>query len=72
MSVIIVEVRPDSLEAVDLISELDTHLNRHLYPPESRHAYSVEKLVRERVAFFVARHLDAPAGCCGLKLFGGE
>src|SRR5262249_25034154 len=47
-----------------------THLNRHLYPPESRHAYSVEKLVREGVAFFVARHLDAPAGCCGLKLFG--
>lgn len=71
-SITIVEERPDSTDAVQLMTELDTHLHRHLYPPESRHAYSVDKLVREGVAFFVARYDDMPAGCGGLKLFGAE
>jgi GNAT superfamily N-acetyltransferase len=68
----IIEARPDSAEAVQLISELDTHLNPHLYPPESRHAFSVEKLVRDKVAFFIASYQDTPAGCGGIKLFGNE
>jgi len=72
VSITIVEERPDSPDAMSLIAELDTHLRRHLYPPESRHAYSVEKLVREGVAFFVARLDGRPAGCAGLKLFGTE
>ena len=57
---------------MQLITELDTHLNRQLYPQESRHAFSIDKLVREGVAFFVTRYDGEPAGCGGLKLFGRE
>ena len=46
MPITIVEERPDSVDAVQLITELDTHLNRQLYPQESRHAFSIDKLVR--------------------------
>jgi putative acetyltransferase len=72
MSITIVEERPDSADAVQLMAELDTHLNPHLYPQESRHAFSVEKLLREGVVFFVIRYEGKPAGCGGLKLFGTE
>ncbi len=68
----IVEERPDSDAAAQLITELDTYLNAHPYPQESRHAFSIDKLVREGVAFFVARYDGEPAGCGGLKLFGRE
>jgi len=43
-----------------------------LYPSESRHGFSVQKLVTDAVAFFVIRDSDAPAGCGGIKLFGTE
>jgi putative acetyltransferase len=59
--------RPDSEEASALIEELEAHL-ASLYPSESRHGYSVEKLLREGVAFFVIRVNSAPAGCGGVKL----
>lgn len=72
MPITIVEVRPDSAEAVQLIAELDVHLAGQPYPQESRHAFSVDKLVREGVSFFVARYEDQPAGCGGVKLFGRE
>jgi putative acetyltransferase len=72
MSITILQVRPDSPEAVQLITELDTHLNPHLYPPESRHAFSVDKLVREGVAFFIAYYDGVPAGCGGVRVFGTE
>lgn len=72
MTIEIEEVRPDSADAVRLISELDAHLNKLPYPPESRHAFNVEKLVREGVTFFVMRCEGEPAGCGGLKLFGTE
>src|SRR5579871_4281927 len=72
MSITILEERPDSADALQLIAELDAHLNRHAYPPDSRHAFSVDKLIREGVAFFVARYEGEPAGCGGLKLFGTE
>ena len=42
------------------------------YPAQSRHGYSVEKLLREAVAFFVTRHDGAAVGCGGLQLFGDE
>lgn len=71
MSIAIVEERPDSADAMRLIAELETTLAPH-YPPESRHGYSVEKLLRESVAFFVARHDDTPAGCGGVQFFGTE
>jgi len=72
MAVTIVEERPDSADALRLIAELDADLNRHLYPPQSRHAFSVDKLVREKVAFFVARYEAELAGCGGVKLFDTE
>lgn len=68
----ITEARPDAADAVQLITELDENLHRKAYPPESRHAFNVEKLVQESVAFFVARYHGKPAGCGGLKLFGTE
>src|SRR5687767_12298377 len=66
------EESPDSAEAVQLITELDAHLAEYPYPQESRHAFSIDKLVREGVAFFVARYEGQPAGCGGVKLFGNE
>ena len=64
--------RPDSPEATQLLAELDADLWRQPYPPESRHAFSVEKLLRERVAFFVVRYRDQPAACGGVKIFDEE
>ncbi len=63
--------RPDTPDALSLIAELQTHLES-FYPPESRHGFSVERLIKEGVAFFVLRVDGAPAGCGGIKLFGRE
>ena len=72
MPVTIIEARPDSIEAVELLNELDQNLTPHLYPPESRHAFTIEKLLHEAVAFFVSYYDGKAAGCGGLKLFGKE
>lgn len=71
MSTTIDPERPDSADAMALISELEAYLEP-LYPAESRHGFSVEKLIREKVAFFVIRVDGSPAGCGGIKLFGTE
>ncbi len=71
MSVTIAQERPDSADAVQLIEELEAGLAQH-YAAESRHGYSVEKLLREGVAFFVVRHDGVPAGCGGVQFFGNE
>ena len=71
MSTVILAERPDTADAQALISELEAHLSP-LYPTESRHGFSIEKLLREKVAFFVIRHDDAVAGCGGVKLFGSD
>lgn len=68
---IIISERPDTPDAMALIAELDAHLEP-LYPRESRHGYSVEKLIAEGVAFFLIRDDGAPVGCGGIKLFGNE
>lgn len=68
----IVEVPPNSTDAVELIGELDEHLMAHPYPPQSRHAYSVEKLLREGVVFFLTRYEGQLAGCGGIKMFGSD
>ena len=67
--VTIVAARPDSGEAMELLAELDAALLEYPYPPESRHAFSVEKLIREGVAFFVASYDGQLAACGGVKLF---
>ena len=68
----IVEERPDSAVASDLLAELDAYLRSFPYPPESQHAFSVERLLQERVAFLLTRVEGAAAGCGGIKLFGTE
>ncbi|CAG0935491.1 amino-acid N-acetyltransferase [Thermoflexales bacterium] len=72
MSITIVEERPDSTDARQLIAELENHLQALPYPQESRHGLSVDKLLREAVVFFVARYAEQPAGCGGVKFFGTE
>ncbi|HEX4825803.1 MAG TPA: GNAT family N-acetyltransferase [Candidatus Polarisedimenticolaceae bacterium] len=63
--------RPDTDDAKALIVELDAHLDV-LYPKESRHGYSVDKLLKQNVAFFVVRHDGTPAACGGIELVGSE
>lgn len=72
MQITIIEERPDSPDALKLLGELDEALWLHPYPPQSRHAFTVEKLMREGVAFFVARIGSAPAACGGVKLFDSD
>ena len=69
MSAIITPERPDSADAIALITELEAHLEP-LYPRESRHGFSVEQLIEQGVAFFVLRENNTPAGCGGIQLFG--
>ena len=69
MAVEITRERPDSPAAAALIAELDALLAPG-YPRESRHGYSVEKLLAEDVAFFVVCSDGTPAGCGGIQLFG--
>lgn len=71
MTVVINAERPDSRDASELIEELDDVLEP-LYPSESRHGFSIEKLIQDNVAFFVVREDGKPAGCGGVKLFGTE
>lgn len=61
--------RPDSADAQALIAELQTSLAA-LYPAENQFGYSVEKLIRDEVAFYVVRVDGAPAGCGGVQIFG--
>jgi GNAT superfamily N-acetyltransferase len=71
MPTVITQERPDTPEASALVEELEAHLATR-YAIQSRHGLSVERLVRENVAFFVARHDSVPAGCGGVQLFGRE
>ena len=70
-TVVISLERPDSEDAVALITELEAHLDP-LYPKASRHGYSVEKLLRQGVFFFIIRDKDVLIGCGGVQFFGTE
>ena len=71
MSATITAERPDAPDAILLIEELEGELAPK-YPSESRHGYSIEKLIKQKVAFFVTRVDAQPAGCGGVQLFGRE
>ena len=71
MAVVISPEHPATSDATALITELDAYLEP-LYARESRHGFSVERLIADAVAFFVIRDDGAPAGCGGIKLFGTE
>lgn len=62
--------RPDTADAMLLIGELEAVLSP-LYAAENRHGYSVEKLIREGVHFFVARAEGVPAACGGIQFYPG-
>ena len=68
MSVVITRERPDTEASLQLIAELDAVLNAG-YAPESRHGYSVDKLIREGVHFFVLRADGIPAACGGIQFY---
>ena len=59
---------PGTEAASRLIAELDAYLSP-LYPQESQHGYSIEKLVAQQVKFFVLYHGGEPAACGGVQFF---
>jgi GNAT superfamily N-acetyltransferase len=71
MSAIISPESPDQPDAAQLIAELQTHLES-FYPPESRHGFSVERLIAEGVAFYVLWAASEAAGCGGIKIVDQE
>ena len=71
MEATITPERPDTADARALIDELEAHLAT-LYPRESRHGYSVEKLIAQGVAFFLVRDNGTAVGCGGIQLFGTD
>jgi GNAT superfamily N-acetyltransferase len=66
MNITITAEHPDTPDATNLVDELDAELEP-LYARESRHGYSVARLVAEGVDFFVLRRDGVPAGCGGIK-----
>lgn len=71
MTLIITQERPDTADAIRLIEELEATLSP-LYPDESRHGYSVDKLIQQGVKFFVVRKDDYPVGCGGVQFYGTD
>jgi putative acetyltransferase len=71
MATTVTPEHPASPDATTLIAELDAVLEP-LYARESRHGFSVQKLIADSVAFFVLRDDGIPAGCGGIKLFGTD
>lgn len=71
MGLVIARESPDTETAQCLIAELAAALDHPDYPPESRHGYSVDKLIREGVHFFVMRVEGEAAGCGGIQFFPG-
>ncbi|HCR71695.1 MAG TPA: N-acetyltransferase [Anaerolineae bacterium] len=71
MTVVITKERPDTPDAIQLIEGLESDL-APFYPSESRHGYSVEKLIKQNVTFFITRKDGVPAGCGGVQFFGTE
>ena len=70
-TVTILREHPASKVSSLLIAELDAYLGP-LYPKESQHGYSVEKLIDQQVEFFVLYDQGHPAGCAGVQFFPGD
>ncbi|MEO5963825.1 MAG: GNAT family N-acetyltransferase [Candidatus Limnocylindrales bacterium] len=65
MTTTIASERPDTPDAEALVQELEEHLAAR-YPAESRHGFSVSRLIDQGVDFFVLRSDGRPAGCGGI------
>lgn len=71
MQIEITAERPDHADARILIEELSNYLEP-LSPPESRHGYTIEKLLARNVDFFVLWVDGLPAACGGIEFFGQD
>lgn len=71
MGITIARESPNTEAARGLIAELVAALDHPDYPPESRHGYSIDTLIRAGVHFFVMRAEDEAVGCGGLQFFSG-
>ncbi|MFO1187028.1 MAG: GNAT family N-acetyltransferase [Alphaproteobacteria bacterium] len=60
---------PDQPDVIRLLHLADAYSDA-LYPPESQHALSLERLLAEKVRFFVARIDRRAVGCGGYQIFG--
>ncbi len=67
MSVTIHTERPDTADAIQLIQELEAILGPQ-YPDESRHGYSIEKLIEQGVSSSSLLGGE-PAGCGGVRFY---
>jgi putative acetyltransferase len=68
MPISFIETPANAPDAMQLIAALDAALSD--YPAESKHGYSVEKLLTQGVMFFVAYDDDRqPAGCGGVQFY---
>jgi putative acetyltransferase len=65
MTVEIRRERPDAPDASALVLELEAHLEPR-YPSESRHGFSIDRLLSQGVDFFVLRADGQPAACGGI------
>jgi putative acetyltransferase len=70
LTVTITQERPDSRDAVTLITELSDYLDP-LYPKWNQFGLSSDRLIKENVAFFITRVDSEPAGCGGVKFYPG-
>ena len=66
-SITIRREHPGTEAASLLIAELDAYLHP-LYPSESQHGYSIEKLLEKKVEFFILYYDGEPAACGGVQL----
>jgi ribosomal protein S18 acetylase RimI-like enzyme len=65
VAVTIARERPDVPDVEALIMELEAHLAAR-YPAESRHGFSVGRLIEQGVEVFVLREDAVAAGCGGI------
>jgi GNAT superfamily N-acetyltransferase len=68
LAVTIVQERPDTRDAVALITELGDYLDP-LYPKWNQFGLTPDQLIKENVTFFITRVDGVPAGCGGVKFF---
>ena len=70
-AVTITRERPDEPDAAALVEELEAHLAGR-YPDESRHGFSIQRLIDTDVHFFVLRVDGEAVGCGGILFVADE
>ena len=70
-AVTVTRERPDTADAAALIEQLEAHLAAR-YPDESRHGFTIQRLLDTDVHFFVLRVDGEAMGCGGILFVDGE